>query len=115
MNRSETAALLTMRATWHGVKVGESDVEAWYAVVGDLDFADARDALIGHYRDSREWSMPADIRQSVRRVRKARLDAAPPAQPPPGLDPDDVVGYLRWRREQIRCDADLAGVLRVLP
>ncbi len=62
MSRTQVAQLLTMRATFHGVTVGETDVEAWFATIGDLDYDRSVAALVRHYSVSREWLMPADLR-----------------------------------------------------
>jgi len=62
MTRGEVARLLTMRATYHGVEVGESDVEAWFATVGDLDYGRSVGVLVQHYKETRDWLMPADLR-----------------------------------------------------
>ena len=54
----------------------------WLEMIGDLPFADCAQAVRDHYRESREWIMPADIRHRVRAIRDQRLrvtaDAAPP-------------------------------------
>ncbi len=100
MNRAQLATLLTLRASFHGnVRVGETDVEAWHAVIGDLDYNDALKALAVHYADSTDWSMPAHIRHAVRRTREARLANTQLPQPPPDMDPDDDVAYRRWLTE----------------
>ncbi len=62
MTRGEVARLLAMRAAFHGVEVGESDVEAWHATVGDLPYQPAALELVRHYKTTREWLMPADLR-----------------------------------------------------
>ncbi len=62
MTRTEVARLLTMRATFHGITVGEADVEAWYATIGDLPYQPAVVALVQHYTTTRDWLMPADLR-----------------------------------------------------
>lgn len=90
MNRSEIAQLLAMAAAYDRRTVGEADVEAWHAALDDLRWMDARDAVIAHYRGSREWIMPADIREHVRRIRGERLYR----------DPSGVVRHLPERRER---------------
>ncbi len=117
MTRHEMALILGARATFHGnMQVGAADVEAWHAAIGDLDYDDARQALISHYGHRPEFAMPSDVRNGVKRIRADRLERASVVQPPAGLDPDDVAGYLRWKRDQIRRDADPdSPVLRALP
>lgn len=58
---------------------------AWHSVVGDLRFADARQAMLGHYADTRERVMPADVRRRVRELRAGRVQAAEIPPPPPEL------------------------------
>jgi hypothetical protein len=72
MTRTEIALLLGLMAGRDRRTVGESDVLAWFQDVGDLDFADAREAVSLHYRESTEFMMPAHLRQRVREVRDAR-------------------------------------------
>lgn len=76
MSTDEVIDLLTLMASYDRRKVGEADVAAWYAAMGDLAFSDSRDAVIAHYRDSTEWIMPAHVRRRVAAVRSERLSAA---------------------------------------
>jgi hypothetical protein len=76
MNTDEVIDLLTLAASYDRRKVGESDVAAWGLAIGDLPFADTREAVIAHYRESTDWIMPAHVRQRVREVRAKRLKAA---------------------------------------
>jgi hypothetical protein len=91
MRRSEIADLLAMCAAFDRRTVGEGDVEAWLAVLGDLAFDDCRQAIVKHYAASREWIMPADVRDHATR----RLETPIPHESPvPDADPDDVPAYL---------------------
>lgn len=85
MSTDEVIDLLTLMASYDRRKVGEADVAAWYAAMGDLAFSDSRDAVIAHYRDSTEWIMPAHVRRRVAATRQARLDAAGPTEIPQDL------------------------------
>jgi hypothetical protein len=80
----ETIDLLSVAAAFDRRTTGESDVIAWHAAVGDLDFADSRTAVIAHYQQSRDWVMPADVRTRVKAMRRDRLEreiaSAPPAE-----------------------------------
>ena len=84
MTPDETIDLLTGAAAFDRRTTGESDVMAWHAAVGDLDFADSRAAVIAHYQESRDWVMPADVRVRVKAIRRDRLAReiapAPPAE-----------------------------------
>ena len=61
--------------------------------------------IVAHYRASREWLMPSDVVNGVKRLRTARLSDAV-FDPPSNADPDNVAGYLRWLAEQRRMRAD---------
>jgi hypothetical protein len=98
MTPAETAEVLAMAAAFDRRTVGRSDVAAWHAVLGDLDAADVRAAVTEHYRDSRDWLMPADVRTRVKAIRKARLSAVPEGVP--DADPDNPVAYIEALRQQ---------------
>ena len=92
MTPDETIDLLSLAACYDRRTVGETDVNAWHAAVGDLAFADCRTAVIGHYTDTTEWLMPAHVRQRVRTIRDRRFDHAEIPAPPPELA-DDFPAY----------------------
>jgi hypothetical protein len=97
MNATEVTALLAICASFDNRKPNTETVTAWTAALGDLGFIAARDAVVAHYQESREWIMPADIRRRVRADRKSRIedDVIPM---PAGLDPDDTAPYIRVLR-----------------
>lgn len=66
MNLSETATLLGLAAAYDKRTVGEVDVRAWQDVLADVKFEVAVDAVKSHYRNSREFLMPADIRRHAK-------------------------------------------------
>lgn len=103
MNRAETAILLALCTSFDRRTVGEADVRAWHAVLGDVDHKQAEAAVFAHYAESRDWIMPADIRQHVRTTRRAAAaDIQGPGLPAeiPDADPDDVPAYLEALRAQ---------------
>lgn len=61
MNQTETATLLAVVQAFDRRTVGVTDVIAWQAALCDTNLEDARDAVIEHYRDKRDWLMPADV------------------------------------------------------
>lgn len=63
MNKSQVAKLLTMASAYDGRTIGDEDVTAWQAALGDTDFDKARDALVLHYRHSTSRLMPAHLWQ----------------------------------------------------
>jgi hypothetical protein len=85
----------------------------WLEMIGDLTYADCALAVRDHYRESREWIMPADIRLRVRRMRDARLKAVPEPVPPPELLEDDEA-YCEWLRLETKRIADGKPGLRAI-
>jgi hypothetical protein len=125
VNRAQTALALGMAAAIDRRTVGEADVAAWYATLGDLDYDDVQAAIAGHYQATREWLMPSDIRAWVAAVRRERVEKVigidPIPAPPRELDDDPAAG-VRWQqacieaiasgrrttREQAETEADAA-------
>lgn len=81
MNHSEVAKLLALAASRDQRTVGDADVLAWHEDLEDLDFADAREALRRHFRESTDRLMPAHIRRLVREIRAERRRVAAKAAP----------------------------------
>jgi hypothetical protein len=94
MTLDEVAALLAVCAAYDARTVGPTDLDAWEAIVGDVTFADARDAALAHYSESRDRVMPVDIRQRVRAMRLARLENVQDIDLVRDVDPDDP----HWHR-----------------
>ena len=74
MTLEEVIDLLADAAAFDRRNIGENDSVAWYAAIGDLPFADAQAAVIAHYRESREFIMPADVRSRVKRKQRDEAD-----------------------------------------
>lgn len=74
MTPDQTVDLLTACAAFDRRTVGKSDVVAWHAITGDLPFDLAQEAVFAHYRESREFIMPADVRTWVRRKQRDEAD-----------------------------------------
>lgn len=74
MTPDQTVDLLTACAAFDRRTVGKSDVVAWHAIVGDLPFDLAQEAVFAHYRESREFIMPADVRTRVKRKQRDEQD-----------------------------------------
>lgn len=103
MKRSEVSKLLTLAAAYDRRTAGEADVEAWFLLLANTDFEDARLAVLAHYADEHRWLMPADIVKRVRRIRTDRAAAiVGPGQPAevPDANPDNEAAYRRALREQ---------------
>ena len=105
MTIEEAVDLLTVAASFDRRTIGRADAIAWHAVLGDLSYADARDAVLGHYGATREWIMPADIRTRVQAVRTERIRHAQIPAPPPELA-DDPAAYKAALAESVRLAAD---------
>lgn len=98
MEFDQTFDVLALCAAFDRRTVGEADAHAWHDVIGDLDFEDAKRAVRDHYRASREFVMPSDVRQRVVEIRKHRLAAVGDDAAVPDADPDDVPAYLEALR-----------------
>lgn len=64
MTKSEMALVLAKAASFDARTIGESDVEAWYECVGELEFKVALEAVTSHYRDNTDRLMPAHLMPS---------------------------------------------------
>jgi hypothetical protein len=105
MKLSQVAALLALMATFDYRKTDQTDDEAWFHVVGDLDFEDAKTAVFEHYKTSDERMKPVDVRRRVAAIRdeRGRRQGAPVGaggtMEIPDADPDDVAAYVAAVRE----------------
>ena len=73
MNGDEIGKLLGLMALADNRKPPEDDegrkamIAFWLSMVGDLTYRDAAQAVQDHYRDSRDWIMPVDVRAALPR------------------------------------------------
>jgi hypothetical protein len=92
----------------------------WAAILRDVPYPFAGQAIGEHYAESAWPIMPKDIAARWRRVARARLDRHTGTFEPtrhPRLDPDDAPGYqaaLRAQRYAVRTGADQPVELRAL-
>ena len=63
MNKSEASLLLGDLARYDLRRFGDDDVIAWQEALADVTYEDAKQAVVGYYRDSRERAYPSDIRK----------------------------------------------------
>jgi hypothetical protein len=76
MNKTEVAKLLTMASAIDNRTVGTETVEAWFMVIGDLDFDDSTTVMFQHFRNSTEYLTPRQIIIGVDELnRKRRAEA----------------------------------------
>lgn len=105
MNLTETATLLAVVQAFDRRTVGETDVIAWQRALVDTVFDDARDAVVEHYRDHREWLMPSDVVKGANMIawrragerRRTELEAADqdwkPAETTAPLSDSELVAF----------------------
>lgn len=109
MNIEETSRLLAIAQMYDFRDVDEGVIIAWHEILGDLPFGDARDAVLGHYRDETIRLMPAHVRARVKDIRAERLQKAGTLRYPPQLA-DFPIPASRWAKA---ATAAIAGGLPV--
>lgn len=112
MTLPETIKLLAVAAAFDRRHIGEADSVAWHAALAGLEYPDAEAAVIAHYRESREWIMPADVWGRVRAMRRDRLAAV--VIPAPEADPDLPGSYRAALTAVIRRIGDGLSVRRAI-
>lgn len=103
MNTQEAAALLAVAAAFDNRKPDPDAAMAWAAALGEYEFNSCRDAVVAHYRESREWIMPADVVTRVRQIAVERMRPFGTLVPPQHLqgDPADERKWFLWARDEI--------------
>ena len=104
MTPTEAAALLTVCSGLDNRKPTAEAAQLWAEILGDLPLADCRAAVVAHYRESREWLMPADIVRLVRAGRRQRVEAFDRAvnlTPPSELDGEQQREWRMQIRERV--------------
>lgn len=105
MTPEEVFDLLTQKIQPRdGRTVGKVDVAVWFEDIGDLNYADACEAVALHFREADGWLMPKHIHDLVKRIRAGRL--ADSDQVIPAADPDDPKAYIAALRSNYRDLAD---------
>lgn len=104
MDKSDVVLLLAFAGTYDYRKTGDADVEAWHLAVGDLDFEDAKAAIVAHYRGTDQRMMPFHVRQGVKVLHEERRRLEP-----------DVSRRLpsRFETDEERAQRARAGVAQV--
>ena len=113
MTSDEVWDLLELISSIDRRKVGLTDRQVWEGLVGDLPATDAQAAVITHYRESREWIMPADVRGRVKAMRRDRLDRGTVPAPPAELT-DEPGKYQAALQSRVREFADGRSVQRAI-
>jgi hypothetical protein len=71
VNRDDAVKLLAIASAFDNRKPNEAQAIAWAEVLDGLDPRDCVEAIKGHYKESKEYLMPAHV---VARARMAMLD-----------------------------------------
>ena len=101
MKPTEAAALLTIAASFDNRKPDADQAKAWAMALDGLGFEDCRDVVVEHYRKSRDWLMPADVFNGVRRLRYERIERFGYITPPPELDFAEEQAHIKHIRERV--------------
>lgn len=72
MKKSEVLRLLTIASAFDNRRPTDEQVDAWFAVIGDLDYGDAAAAVREHFRESTAWMLPGHVVAGVRAIEAAR-------------------------------------------
>ena len=98
MTPAEAAALLALAAAYDNRKPDADAAQAWALALDGYPFTDCRTAVVEHYRESREWMMPSDVIDGVKRIRHERLMAFGPIPVPPEELRDNFYAEQEWTR-----------------
>jgi len=69
MTTQEATTILALMATFDGRRFGELEITAWRQILVDVDFHDARAAVLAWYGANRGWMQPADVRREIAAAR----------------------------------------------
>lgn len=101
MTPQEASLVLAKLAAFDRRTVGEMEIRAWADALQGISVADALEAVSRHYRDTRDFAMPADVIGQARKLVKERGEQrwAALQRGVPDADPNDVTGWLRAVRQ----------------
>jgi hypothetical protein len=113
VDKSDVVLLLAFAGTYDYRKTGDADIEAWFLAVGDLDFEDAKQAVVTHYRESTDRMMPAHVRAGAKAIRdeRHRLEPSEVRELPSRFE-DDADRTDRARRGSAQVQSVLAELSR---
>jgi len=112
VNITETSQALALAQAFDNRTVGEINVRAWHAVLGDLDAADVMEAIRRHYDQSTEWLMPAHVRRLVEAIGQERAKAGRRwAAGQAGVAPEDAMPELPPGEATIGISPDVQRLL----
>lgn len=90
MNLGEANRLLTYAAAIDGRRIDDATVIAWHGIVGDLRLSDCLEAVRRHFAGSKDWLMPAHIRELAIKVREERRPKHEVLSLPSRFEPDEA-------------------------
>lgn len=108
MTPGDVARLLAACAMYDFRAIEDEDAEAWFPLIGDLDYGDAMESVRRHYQNSTDRMMPAHVRQGVKAIReeRRRLEPSEALQLPSRFEQD--------MNRQVRMETGAAQVRDVL-
>lgn len=92
MNTDELTMLLARIQVLDNRQVDQLTIEAWSPLLAHIPYADAVEAVNGHFSESTEYLQPAHITARVRAKRRAELPATMSEEAPPSC----ADGAHRW-------------------
>jgi hypothetical protein len=107
ITKSQTAELLTVMAHYDQRTIGESDVDAWWLILRDLDANDCAAAIVEHYQTEPRRAWPSEIRERALTIGGTRRDherntaAVAELEPPPPLTPEQNAERIREIRAEL--------------
>lgn len=81
MKKSEVLKLLTIASAFDNRRPTDEQVDAWHAVIGDLEFGLAEVAIKNHFQTSDRWLMPVHIVDGVAAIKSAHKWDIPRLRP----------------------------------
>lgn len=73
MNKAEMAKVLTIASAIDNRKLSSEAVEAWFMVVGDIDYEVAVEAVRRHFDESSDYLVPNHVRVISQRIMRDRI------------------------------------------
>lgn len=103
MNTQEAAALLAVAAAFDNRKPDADAATAWGIALAEFPFIMCRDAVVAHYRKSREWIMPSDVIAGVKRIAVELMRPFGTLIPPASIqgELEDEMRWQLWARDEI--------------
>lgn len=110
MNTDEIIDLLSLHIAARDRRtIGDADVAVWMADVGDLDFADAVQAVSEHFREQPDtWLMAGHVRKRVKANRAKRIERAGTSAEHQALEGRDAGSEEDHRRALVNIRRELA-------